>query len=194
MKKTGNLAEALKKYAQSGRVLRVGIFEDATYPANDSGEVLHVAQVAFWNEYGAKVEVPEHKVTIYRSINEKTGDFRRDGRFTKKAKANFETTHTVPAHTITIPSRPFFRKTVRDNRKQWIDKVGQLLSLYKGDVDKVLNVLGNSMSEEIRAAIMSWTDPPNRPSTVRKKGFNSPLRESGDMAKAIGYEVSDDES
>jgi hypothetical protein len=34
-------------------VLRVGFLEGARYPAKKKGGALHVAQVAFWNEFGA---------------------------------------------------------------------------------------------------------------------------------------------
>jgi len=49
------LALALKSIEDkitNGGVLRVGFLETSTYPAGAKGEVLHVAQVAFWNEFG----------------------------------------------------------------------------------------------------------------------------------------------
>jgi hypothetical protein len=36
----------------NGGVLRMGFLENATYPASKEGPPLHVAQVAFWNEFG----------------------------------------------------------------------------------------------------------------------------------------------
>jgi hypothetical protein len=32
--------------------VRIGFLEKSTYPATPSGPMLHVAQVAFWNEFG----------------------------------------------------------------------------------------------------------------------------------------------
>ncbi|PIT49161.1 hypothetical protein BHC46_02685 [Snodgrassella alvi] len=191
MKKTGNLADALRKYAAcNGKKVRVGIFEKATYAKAD-GEPLYVAQVAYWNEYGAQVHVPEHQVTLYRLINEKTGDFRRNGRFVKRNKANFATTHTVPAHTINIPARPFFRTTIRQNKAKWMNGAPKLLE--QNSVAKALRLTGEMIKGDLVESINTWKDPPNSKSTIAKKGSDAPLRDTMQMARAIGVEVSDDD-
>lgn len=190
MRRTGNLAAALRKYvACNGKKVRVGIFEEATYAKVD-GEALHVAQVAYWNEYGAQVDVHEHQITNYRLVNEKTGDFRRNGRFVKKAKSNFATTHTVPAHTITIPARSFFRKTIRENKAKWVNSMPALIKQH--DSMKALAVTGKMMKDDLVESIMTWTEPPNAKSTIAKKGSNAPLRDTMQMARSIGVEVSDE--
>lgn len=190
MKTTGSLAAALKKYAKakSGKV-RVGVFEKPTYAKVD-GETLPVAQVAYWNEYGAQVDVPEHQITNYRLVNEKTGDFRRNGRFVKKAKSNFATTHTVPAHTITIPARSFFRKTIRENKAKWLKSMPELVKQH--NPTKALKLTGEMMKDDLVESIMTWTEPPNSKSTIAKKGSNAPLRDTMQMARSIGVEVSDE--
>lgn len=191
MKKTGSLSAAIKKYmACDGKKVRVGIFEEATYAKAD-GEPLHVAQVAFWNEYGAQIQVPERQITIYRQINEKTGDFRRDGRFVKRNKANFATTHTVPAHTITIPARPFFRTTIRKNRSKWVNSMPALIQQH--DSTKALALVGEMMKGDLVESIMTWTEPPNSKLTISRKGRDAPLRDTMQMARSIGVEVSDDD-
>jgi len=32
------------------------------------------------------------------------------------------------------------------------------------------------MVDALKESVMTWTDPPNAKSTIRQKGFNSPLR------------------
>lgn len=44
-----------------GAHVRVGFLEDAQYPATDNGKRLHVAQVAFWNNYGTTRVVGDGK-------------------------------------------------------------------------------------------------------------------------------------
>lgn len=191
MKKTGSIEAALKKYTKAKNgIVRAGIFEEATYAKAD-GEPLHVAQVAFWNEYGAQIQVPERQITIYRQINEKTGDFRREGRFVKRNKANFATTHTVPAHTITIPARPFFRTTIRKNRSKWVNSMPALIKHH--DSTKALALVGEMMKGDLVESINTWKDPPNSKSTIAKKGSDAPLRDTMQMARSIGVEVSDDD-
>lgn len=96
--------------------------------------------------------------------------------------------------TIHSPTRPFFRKTIRDNQSSWQDKLKQLVELYKGDTEKVLLLLGEIIKGDLYTTITTWTEPPNAPSTIRKKGFNAPLRDTMQKARSIGVEVTDDES
>ena len=191
MKKIGGLENALKKYRQiKKQKVRVGIFENATYAQADK-EPLHVAQVAYWNEYGAQIQVPEHQVTVYRLVSEKTGDFRLNGRFVKQSKANFATTHTVPAHTINIPARSFFRKTVRTHKGEWIKALPGLVNQH-GAV-KGLELVGEAMKGDLVESIMTWTDPPNSKATISRKGKDAPLRDTMQMTRSIGVEVSDND-
>lgn len=191
MKKIGGLENALKKYRQiKKQKVRVGIFESATYAQADK-EPLHVAQVAYWNEYGAQIQVPEHQITVYRLVSEKTGDFRLNGRFVKQSKANFATTHTVPAHTINIPARSFFRKTVRTHKGEWIKALPGLVSQH-GAV-KGLELVGEAMKGDLVESIMTWTDPPNSKATIARKGRDAPLRDTMQMSRSIGVEVSDND-
>ena len=191
MKKIGGLENALKKYRQiKKQKVRVGIFESATYAQADK-EPLHVAQVAYWNEYGAQIQVPEHQVTVYRLVSEKTGDFRLNGRFVKQSKANFATTHTVPAHTINIPARSFFRKTVRTHKGEWIKALPSLVSQH--GAAKGLELVGKAMKGNLVESIMTWTDPPNSKATIARKGKDAPLRDTIQMSRSIGVEISDND-
>lgn len=191
MKKTGDLSDALKKYTVGkNKKVRAGIFESATYAQADK-EPLHVAQVAYWNEYGAQIQVPEHQVTVYRLVSEKTGDFRLNGRFVKQSKANFATTHTVPAHTINIPARSFFRKTIRTHKGEWIKALPGLVNQH--GAAKGLELVGEAMKGDLVESIMTWTDPPNSKATIARKGRDAPLRDTMQMSRSIGVEVSDND-
>ena len=191
MKKTGGFENALKKYRQiKKQKVQVGIFESATYAQADK-EPLHVAQVAYWNEYGAQIQVPEHQVTVYRLVSEKTGDFRLNGRFVKQSKANLATTHTVPAHTINIPARSFFRKTVRTHKGEWIKALPGLVNQH--GAAKGLEMVGKAMKGNLVESIMTWTDPPNSKATIARKGKDAPLRDTMQMSRSIGVEVSDND-
>lgn len=187
MKKSGSLSKALKIYAEDSQKLRVGIFETATY-AGVEDERLHVAQVAFWNEYGVEIEVPERQITIYRLINQKSGEFKRNGRFVRKAVSNFATTHTSPAHKINIPPRPFFRSTVSENKDKWVASLPKLVE--KQGINKGLSLLGEVVKGDLVESIMTWTTPPNALSTIKLKGRDAPLRDTMQMSRSIGVEVS----
>lgn len=187
MKKTGSLAKALSKYKDMNASLRVGVLEDATYPNG-----VPVAMVAFWNEYGATANIPAHTKTINRSINEKTGEFRRGGRFVKESAANFQNTVNVPAYSVTIPPRPFFRTTVSNNKKNWVLSIQNLMKMH--EPEKAMGLMGEHIKDQIVQSIIGWSDPPNAPYTVKKKGFNNPLIQTGQLSRSISYEVNSDES
>lgn len=42
----------------TGHTVRMGFLEDATYPAGPKGQTLHVAQVAFWDNFGTSRSPP----------------------------------------------------------------------------------------------------------------------------------------
>lgn len=186
MKKSGSLEKALKKHAGGGKkIVRVGFIDDATYTDGTP-----VALVAFWNEYGASINVDAHEKTIYRSIK-KNGDFNKNGKFVKRGKSNFSTTHHVEAYQINIPPRPFFRHTIAENKSRWVRELKKLSTMHPDD--KALALIGEQIQGDFRQAINTWTEPANSPYTVKKKGFDAPLRETMLMSRSINYEV-DDES
>ena len=93
-----------------------------------------------------------------------------------------------------IPLRPFFRKTIAEHSSEWGKQAAQLLKSNNYDVDVALNKLGDHIAGQITETIRTYKEPSNAQSTIKKKGFNAPLRETGTMARLISYEVSDDES
>lgn len=94
--------------------------------------------------------------------------------------------------TKTSPVRAFFRTTVSDQKKNWVLSVQNLMKMHD-DPKKVMGLIGEHMRGQIVQSINTWTDPPNAPYTVAKKGFNSPLRDTMQMARSISFEVGGDE-
>lgn len=94
--------------------------------------------------------------------------------------------------TARTPSRPFFRAVVSDQKKNWVLSVKNLMAMHN-DPQKVMGLIGEHMKGQIVQSIMTWTDPPNAPYTIAKKGFNAPLRDTAQMSRSISYEVGDNE-
>lgn len=89
-----------------------------------------------------------------------------------------------------IPSRPFFRDTIAQQKNAW----GELA--VKGaragyTIEKILGLVGMQMQQDIQYTIITFTNPPNAPATIAKKGQNSPLRDTLLMHDSITYELSD---
>lgn len=182
--------------------IAAGFLEGATYPKKSYGQDksgiergepyesgIPVAAMAALQEFGGTFEVPPRRQKIYRSIS-KDGSFKKSGRFVKKRSANFETEHSVGSYTVTIPSRPFMRNAIEKNRDRWGALLSTNLKKTGGDLDKALNLTAEKISSQIQDEIRDMMTPPNAQSTVRKKGRDKPLIDTGHMLNSVGYEVS----
>lgn len=90
--------------------------------------------------------------------------------------------------TGTIPPRPFFRTTVENNR----DKLGPMFvrAVQKHDTEAAMRAVCEHMVDELKMSVLTWTDPPNAPSTIKKKGFDSPLRGNDKLLRnSFSYEI-----
>ena len=88
-----------------------------------------------------------------------------------------------------IPPRPFFRQTIASNSDNWPDLVEGLLVSTNYDPTKTLLKTGEEIKGELQDSIIGFSDPPNAPSTIAKKGFDDPLISSGFMLQSINYKV-----
>lgn len=171
--------------------VRVGFLEDAKYPDGTS-----IAYIAAVNEFGGSWQMPARDVMIYRKINTRTGDFLSGGRFVKRGRSNFSTTHAAKAYTHTQPPRPFFRNMVAENKGGWGGQIGILLKRTDYDPAAALEQMGFEIEGQLQDSIKKLTSPPLARSTIRAKGFAKPLiggaRDSGGgglMWQSTGHEV-----
>jgi len=172
----------LGKKIENAEKLRVGFLKNATYPDGTP-----VAKIAATHEFGGEVIVPEHQATVYFHHNERTGEIKN--KFTKKGKSNFSQEITIPAHTITIPVRSYFRSMIAEKSPLWGDQVAAILKATGYDSQKTLELLGEKIKSDLQQSIINLKEPPNAKSTVRKKGFDNPLIETSHMLNSVDYEV-----
>lgn len=166
--------------------LKVGVMADATYPDGTP-----VALIAAGNEFGGTFTVPEHEVEIYRSINAEQTEFLKGGRFVKKSKSNFATTHTVPEYTVTRPPRPFMRQCIAEHSGEWPEQIVKFLEKNDYDAAAALKETGELIEAQVKTSIRNFTDPGNAPSTIRRKGFDNPLQETDKMLNSVVHVIED---
>ena len=90
--------------------------------------------------------------------------------------------------TATIPARPFFRNTIAEKQDEWAEKAAELLK-QSDDTSHVLALIGEGVKGDIVETIQNFREPENAPSTVKRKGFDKPLIDTGDLWRAIQSEV-----
>ena len=171
MKKTGDIAQALKKYTgQKNKIVRVG-FIDGAKDSNGTP----VAQVAFWNEYGTKTSPPrpffrsaitQNKSEWARRLVKLTQIYDMDkslGLIGENIKGDIISsileTNDPPNSEVTALLKDRFPMNPQD--------------ITKADVYKAIRDVQNGKTGGNHRKPLVWT---------------------GDMVKRVSYEVVDDES
>lgn len=93
---------------------------------------------------------------------------------------------------ILIPERSFMRSTLEENRSNLREKSKKAVRLIqKGQIDAntALALLGEFFADEISKKIVDIRSPPNAPATIKRKGFDNPLIETGQLKNSITYKV-----
>lgn len=86
-------------------------------------------------------------------------------------------------------ARPFFRSAITASSTYWGKDIADLTKTHGFDTKKVLTLMGESIKDDVQHSIATWSQPPNRPYTVKVKGFNAPLKDDGTMQREVGYQV-----
>lgn len=87
------------------------------------------------------------------------------------------------------PPRPFFRQMIAAKSGEWPGAVGKLLKANDFDVAKTLDQAGAAIAGQLRQSIVDLTSPPLSPKTIKAKGFDKPLIDSGVMSNSVDHQV-----
>jgi hypothetical protein len=84
---------------------------------------------------------------------------------------------------------PFFTDMVTQKSPGWGDAVADLLKANDYDAQKTLGQAGFGIKGQLQQQIKDTVSPPNAPETVRRKGFDKPLIETGHLWNTVDFEV-----
>lgn len=89
------------------------------------------------------------------------------------------------------PSRPFLRQSVDDNLGLINYYCKKLVKDFKNGApaDYLLNSCGKFGKKLIQEKIKSGNFSPNAPSTIKKKGSNKPLIDTGHMRNSVNFVI-----
>ena len=191
--RTSELQRALTALVK--KQVMVGVPGDESM-RQDGGEVTNV-ELAYIHTYGGVIRIPERQQSIFRLIDD-SGNFKRNGRFVRRSQSNFETVHAVPAHTVTIPPRPFLVPGIEKAQGKITDRLGEAAeSALNGNlsgVDQGLHKAGLEAQNSVRAVINAGVEPELAQSTIearRRRGRTGtvPLIDSGGLRNSITYVI-----
>jgi hypothetical protein len=88
-----------------------------------------------------------------------------------------------------IPPRPFFRNMVAAKSDTWGEAVELNLVQTDYDVGKTLARVGEGIKGQLQQSIRDTNSPPLAASTIKRKGFDKPLIDTGNMINSVDFEI-----
>ena len=91
-----------------------------------------------------------------------------------------------------VPARPFMRPAVHANKAELTNLLHRMYRQAIRDNQNTvvpLERFGEHVKGLIQEQIVKTTTPPNAPSTIKRKGFNAPLRDTLTMLHSVRYEA-----
>lgn len=88
-----------------------------------------------------------------------------------------------------IPARPFFSNMVNRDAGGWGTDMKKALEAADYDVPRALAFMGERIAGKLREEIVATVDPKLAAQTVRRKGFDKPLVDTGHLLASVDYEV-----
>jgi hypothetical protein len=90
-----------------------------------------------------------------------------------------------------IPPRPFFRNMVADKSGGWPDAISENLKATGYDVDKTLGQVGEGIKGQLQQSIVDFSGAPLAPATVKRKGSDKQLVDTGHLLASVDYKVTE---
>lgn len=94
--------------------------------------------------------------------------------------------------TSTIPSRPFLAQTVQMHEEEIKEMAATEISqtlIGKKDSQQAFNAIGEDVRQKVQNRINEGQFVPNAPSTIKHKGHDHPLIDTGTMRDNISYTI-----
>lgn len=87
------------------------------------------------------------------------------------------------------PPRPFFRTMVAEKTAGWGNAIAVNLVDANYDADVAMRRVGEGIKGQLQDSIRDLTQPPLKPSTVQRKGFDKPLIDTGHMLNSVDFDT-----
>lgn len=88
-----------------------------------------------------------------------------------------------------IPPRPFFTNMIAAKSPEWGPALAKNLAITGGDAEKALGRVGLGIKGQLQTSIIETNSPPLAASTIKRKGFDKPLVDTGTMLNGVDFRV-----
>ena len=89
------------------------------------------------------------------------------------------------APAMKIPARPFFSNMVKAKSPRWGESLGNVLKAQNYDAELALKAMGIGISGQLQNSIRETNDPALAAATIARKGFSTPLIDTGKMLNSV---------
>ena len=90
---------------------------------------------------------------------------------------------------IGIPARPFMQNSIKSYASAWGKQLAAQIPEQEYNIKKALGILGTRMVADVKNTIKDGSYIENSPQTIKIKGFDKPLIDTGAMLNAVTYEI-----
>lgn len=155
-------------------------------------EGLTMAGLAAVHEFGATIDHPggtPYVIPPKGTIGEGVLFVKKDSEHGRRAIA---LGHVTKPHKIVIPERALIRKTLDEQESKINEAAVRMVTRVaegKETVESGLGKVGEFVSSQIRRTIQRGVEPPNAPSTIRRKKSSKPLIDTGLLIRSYTYKV-----
>ena len=92
--------------------------------------------------------------------------------------------------TVTAPPRPFIRAGIDKNLEEYEHNMAnQANDMIVNGQDLNIEEVGKKASLDVKRYASQLKEPKNAESTIKRKGFDNPLVDTGTMIESISYEL-----
>ena len=109
-------------------------------------------------------------------------------------QAELAAIHEFGAPRANVPERSFLRATADAKRLEWLallERTLRLVTAGRLELEAALGIVGQKAVADVVARIRrgAGIPPPLQPETIRRKGSDRPLVDTGRLVQSISYEI-----
>ena len=171
-----DIDKLLKQKFKSGKTLLVGIQDGAG--EHDGG--ISNAELGALLHFGGTIKHPGGTDYGFKTKRDMKNN---RVKFLKKGKGQVGL-GTTGAHDITIPPRPWLDVGFQSGNKEYINTLKKVL-VDGGTSTQALNAVGMVAVGKVQEYMSDLKTPGNAKSTIRKKGFDNPLIDTGSLRQSV---------